>query len=475
MKSTGHQRTAQPAGFPSIAAVLLILINFSGCTPTTHVLVDKPPIELPGSFTNQSNQQPSDKWWQDLNDPHLVSLIETAIGENLNILAARERLAQADATARQAGTALAPTLDATTSSTESQTRSDSSTSSTSKLLLGLAASYEIDLWGRLEAKENAALLDVQASSQDLQTAALSLVAQLATTWYQLAASYSQLELLSQQQEVNTIGLNLIQLRFNAGQIGIADVLQQRQLIESKSGELAQQRATARLLEHQLAILVGVAPGMLTLPKQPELIALPPLPATGIPLDLLNNRPDIKSAYFSLIAADRRVAVAVADRYPRLSISADLNSSGTASDLFDNWFASLAASLVGPLLDGGSRQAEIDRTSAVAREKLYSYGQEILTAIGEVEDALAQEAEQQKLITSLEVQLDLATRTVQTVRDRYKQGVENYQRVLTALLSQQSLERNLLSARQQRISYRIALYRALGGMVLPTRTAPLNKG
>ncbi len=474
MKSPGHQRTAQPAGFPTIAATLLMLMSFSGCTPTTHILVDKPPIELPDSFSSQGNQHLSAKWWQDLNTPALENLIETALGENLSILAARERLAQANAAARQAGAALSPTLDARTSNTESQTRSDSNTTATSKLLLGLAASYEIDLWGRLEAKENAAQLDAQASNQDLQTAALSLVAQISTTWYQLAASYSQLELLKQQQDINTIGLNLIQLRFNAGQVGIADVLQQQQLIESKSGELAQQRATARLLEHQLAIFTGIAPGTLTLPVRPELISLPPLPATGLPLDLLNNRPDIKSAYFNLIAADRRVAAAVADKYPRLSISADLYTSGNASDLFDNWFASLAANLVGPLLDGDSRQSEIDRTSAVAREKLYTYGHKILTAIGEVEDALAQENEQQKLIASLEVQLDLATHTVQTVRDRYKQGVENYQRVLTALLSQQSLERTLLSARQQRISYRIALYRALGGMVLPAGTDTGNK-
>jgi NodT family efflux transporter outer membrane factor (OMF) lipoprotein len=453
-----------------------MLTSFSGCTPTTHVQLDQLPVAIPGSFSGQGNHQHlSDTLWDNLHDPALQSLLKTALGDNLNILAARERLAQAGAVARQAGAALSPTLDARTTSTESQTRSNSRTSSTSKLLLGLAASYEIDLWGRLEAKENAALLDVQASNQDLQTAALSLVAQVSTTWYQLAASYSQLELLQQQQEINTLGLNLVQLRFNAGQIGIADVLQQQQLIESKSGELAQQRATARLLEHQLAILTGIAPGMLELPIQPELITLSPLPATGLPLDLLNNRPDIKSDYFNLMAADRRVAAAVADKYPRLSISADLNTSGHASDLFENWFASLAANLVGPLLDGGSRQAEIDRTSAVAREKLYTYGQTILTAIGEVEDALAQESEQEKLITSLEVQLDLATRTVQTVRDRYKQGVEDYQRVLTALLSQQSLERNLLSARQQRISYRIALYRALGGMVLPAGTDTATNG
>lgn len=109
-----------------------------------------------------------------------------------------------------------------------KTHNNGSTNSNTNLLIGLAAAYEIDLWGRLQAKEDAALFDARASREDVQTAALSLGAQLANVWYQLAASYSQLELLGQQQAVNRMGLELIQLRFNAGQLGIADVLQQKQ-------------------------------------------------------------------------------------------------------------------------------------------------------------------------------------------------------------------------------------------------------
>ncbi len=150
----------------------------------------------------------------------------------------------------------------------------------------------------------------------------------------------------------------------------------------------------------------------------------------------------------------------------MSISADLNTSASsAHHLFNNWLASLAANIVGPILDGGSRQAEVDRTSAAAREKLHAYGEALLVAVGEVEDALVQEKEQRLLINSLEIQLDLATRTLESVKDRYKQGAENYQRVLTALLSQQGLQRNLVSGNQQLISYRIDLYRALGGQTM----------
>lgn len=439
-----------------------MLATLYGCAPTTHINVSSNPVPIAENFSLSGQQSLSPSWWHDIDDPGLQALIEQALTNNLDLLGSRERLKQAQALAIKAGAALSPTLTGRTTGSESRTRKSNSTSSSSNLLLGLAASYEIDLWGRLQALEDSAVYDLQSSEKDLQTAALSIAAQIATTWYELATGYSQIELLKQQQAVNRVGLDLIQLRFNAGQVSIADVLQQKQLIESKSGEQARQRATIQLLIHQLAILTGHSPGNFTLTEKPQLIELPPLPDTGLPLDLLSNRPDIKSSYLSLLSADRKVAAAIADRYPKLSLSGDLNTSGSASDLFSNWFASLGANLVGPLLDGGSRKAEAERTTASAQEKFYTYGQTVIEAIGEVEDALVREKEQKALIASLEVQLDLATKTTGNVRDRYKLGIENYQRVLTALLSQQSLQRNLLSSRQQLISYRISLYRALGG-------------
>ncbi len=455
-------------------AIFVLLTGLAGCTPATKMHIDTPPVALPTSFSGQGTQSISDQWWLDLHDPALDNLISQALSGNLSLFSTRERLLQAEAIARQSGAALSPTLDGRAYGSETRTRIGNTDSSTSNLLLGLAASYEVDLWGRLQSKEDAALLDVRGSIDDLQTAALSIASQVATTWYQLAASYSQLELLKQQQKVNTLGLDLIKLRFYAGQVGIADILQQEQIIESKSGEMAEQRALNSQLTNQLSVLAGVAPGLLTLPAQPTLIELPPLPETGVPLDLLNSRPDIRSDFFNVLAADRRVAAAIADKYPRLSISGDLNTSGTASQLFDNWLASLAGNLIGPIFDGGYREAEVDRTKAVTRERLYTYGETILNAIQEVEDALVLEAEQRKLIDSLNIQLELATKTLLNIRDRYKLGGVDYQRVLTALLSQQSLQRNVLTARQQLINYRISLYRSLGGHVPYESIATPNK-
>lgn len=455
--------------------LLVVIFAMAGCTPKTGISTNPSPIPLPDAYSTGEDGTTGaatadgphrDRWWLEFDDPQLHSYIDRALNSNFSLRATRERLIQARAVARKAGADLVPSVDGRLNVSEKQRRENSSTTSESDLLIGIAADYELDLWNRLQSTEEAALLDANARNEDLQAAALTIAAQVANVWYQLIESNRQLQLLKQQQEVNELGLELIRVRFTAGQIGIADLLQQQQLIESKNGEQALQKVTSETLFNQLAILTGSSPGELLLPEMPEITEFPPLPSTGIPADLLTNRPDIKSDYLELKAADKRVAAAIADRYPKISITADLNSSGSSTgDLFDNWLASLAANLLTPIIDGGKRKAEVDRTSAVAREKLNTYSQTVITAVGEVEDALSREREQRAYLDSLEIQLSLATRTIANVRDRYKQGAEDYQRVLTALLSQQGLERNLLSGKRQLITYRVDLYRALGGTAI----------
>lgn len=451
-------------------AVLLLLL--AGCTPTTGIQPDTPPVALPDAFSQSGEKVIESVWWKEFDTPSLHNRIEQALASNFTLRAARQRLLQAQALNRSAASELVPQFDAVGGLATQRSRTDEENSSSDDIRLGLAASYEVDLWGRIRAEEDAARLDQMGSAEDLQTAAHSIAAEVAGTWFEIAEAHGQLELLRRQQEINSLALQLFQLRHNSGQVGVADVLQQQQLIESKSGEQAQQRATIRLLENRLAILSGQLPAVMTLPAKPKLTSLPPLPETGIPLETLNMRPDVKSAYLKVLAADRRVAAAIADRYPRLSLSADVSTFGSAADLFSNWFFSLAANMVGPIIDGGSRRAEVDRTTARAQERIYIWAQTILEAIGEVEDALKREAEQKKLIDSLTIQLNLATKTVENVRNRYAQGAENYQRVLTALLSQQTLQRDLLRARRQLVSFRIGLYRALGGPIPERVIAPV---
>jgi NodT family efflux transporter outer membrane factor (OMF) lipoprotein len=410
-------------------------------------------------------------WWLDFHDPTLNLLIDQALTDNFSLHVTRERIDEAEAVARQAGALLAPAVDAQGSATA--TRNHTTDSTGEFFFLGLAASYEIDLWGRLRSQRDAAALEAIAVEADYHAAAITLAAAVATTWYQLVEADLQLELLNRQQETNAKVLQLISSQFRAGKVGIADVLQQRQLVESNSGDLAVLRADIRVFEHQLAILLGVPPGTAALPERDQLPSLPPLPETGIPLDLLTRRPDIEGSFLRLRAADNRVATAIADRLPRLSISADLSTSGERSrDLFNNWISTLAANLFGPLVDGGLRKAEVARNEAIARQLFYNHGQTILEAIGEVENSLMSEQEQRVALDSLETQLQYAAETIDHVATRYRQGAENYQRVLLALLSHQGLERTLLVGRRQLILFRITLYRALSGPLPPPEFAPV---
>lgn len=465
----GKLKKVRKSSFHIIVRLTLFAgILISGCSTVTETDLNIP-LKVPENYTINGSGQQSSTWWLDLNDQGLAELIDRALKGNLNVKAIGQRLVQARATANIAGAERAAGLDWNVNGTESVNRTDGETDSQSNVNLGLASSYEIDLWGRLQAKEDAAFLESQASALDIVTAQLTLASEVALTWYQLGLTQARLDLLEEQQQINQLGLDIIQVRFNGGQVGYADVLQQKQLIESKIGEKVQQISNSRILENRLAVLSGTSPGALKHIKNPDLIQLPVLPEIGVPLDLLQNRPDILAYKLELLAADRRVAAAIGDSYPRLSLSANISTSGTTSVLFSNWLATLAANLVGPLFDSGKRKLEIERAKAVTREKLNLFGQATLEAIGEVEDALFRENQQRKLITSLERQLDLANQTVESVKSRYKLGGENYQRVLTAILSQQSLQRDILIARERLIEFRIYLYRALGGARVKSST------
>ena len=154
---------------------------------------------------------------------------------------------------------------------------------------------------------------------------------------------------------------------------------------------------------------------------------------------------------------------MADRFPQLSLSASLETSGEHTrNLFNDWLTNLSANLLGPVFDAGQRRAEVDRTRAVAAERLHDYGQAVLTALTEVEDALVQESRQREYLASLSKQLELASQVTRSLRDRYLKGAVDYQRVLDALLSQQQLQRDVLTGRRELLENRITLCRALGG-------------
>ena len=440
---------------------LVILLLLLGCTPQ---VTQQPAIVPPqANFTATGQAQLPEKWWLTFEDPQLDRLINMALAGNFTLQSAWDRLDRARATARKAGADLVPQLDGEAGFNAARSHKDARTTSSHSYNLGLVASYEIDLWGRIRSTQQAAEYDARASAEDLQTAALTLSAQVATTWFQLLEQFGQIDILEQQLHINEQTLELIELQVRAGQTGIADLLQQRQVTESRRGELALAAGRAQVLQNQLAVFLGVAPDQAPRITPGTLGELPPLPATGLQSRLLERRPDVRAAWLKLQGTDQLVAAAVADRFPRLSL---VGRASTADreiyNMFDDWLTSLAVNLLAPLVDGGRRRAEVERTQAVAAEALHDYGQTVLDALAEVEDALTREQQQQKYLASINLQLLLSEQAIGRIRDRYINGAEDYQRVLGALLSKQLLQRTQLTARRELFENRVNLCRALAG-------------
>ncbi len=241
---------------PIIGLIVLSLTVLCSCIPITKRSVA--PMELPAGFSMPGEVPLQTRWWLDLKDDSLTLLVDQAIADNFSLRIAKERIVEAEAIARQVGASLVPALDGQGS--YSSTRNYQTDKSRKNYFLGLEASYEIDLWGRLRAQTDAAVLDAMATEADYHTAVISIAAEVATTWFQLVETDLQIELVTKQKETNTKVLELISAQFRSGQVGIADVLQQRQLVESNVATLAELRGDAQILLHQLAILVGAPPG-----------------------------------------------------------------------------------------------------------------------------------------------------------------------------------------------------------------------
>jgi outer membrane protein TolC len=172
---------------------------------------------------------------------------------------------------------------------------------------------------------------------------------------------------------------------------------------------------------------------------------------------------VQAAFLRIQAGDRRIAAAVADLFPKIRLSARLFfSNEEAARLFDETLWSIAALGTQQLFDGAQRFAEIDRTEAVADEQLQNYGQTLLVALREVQDALVSEAQQERFVASLNKQHEIARQALELARERYRLGSVDYLRVLTALQSLQRIEQDLVEGRRRQFSNRVQLCRALGG-------------
>jgi NodT family efflux transporter outer membrane factor (OMF) lipoprotein len=421
------------------------------------------PMDIPSSFTATGTEPLPDRWWLSFKDDKLNFLIEQALKDNFNLAVAWDRLAQAQAVAKKSNAYLLTQADLEAGFRRSRQEIQDSTTYSSLYTLGIAAGYEVDLWSQIRSLQQAAWLDVQAQREAVNTAAITLTASIAGTWYQLAEAKALRQIAKEQIETNQQVLNIVNVQFSKGIASAADVLRQRQLVASTEAQLIVAEETIELLQYQLSVLIGRQPESVWQQISINLPDLPPIPNLGIPAEVLWRRPDIIQDFRKVQAADQRLAAAIADQYPRISLAANVETSApSVHDLFDDWLANLVANAIQPLFDGALRKFEIERQEAIVLEQIHTWGQTILDALQDIEAALTRERQQKQLLESLKLQLRFARETYKRNRERYIKGQIDYIRVLESLQSLQALERSVITTQRTLIDYRIDLYRSIAG-------------
>lgn len=460
-------------------ARLGLLVSVALVTGCASISAQRPEIDARfanASFKTVGEQQAApvpQQWWQEFESEQLNSLVQTALQDNPGLAAAQARFRAAQASLEGARAGFFPSLTLNAGRQENTVKGVSiqGAATNNRGLFTSAsfqASYEIDLWARVRNTARAADFQLQASQFELLAGQISLAAEVANTWASWLAADQTVRLLQAELDTFETNLRLVELRFRQGSAQAANVLQQRQLVESARGSLAIARADREVILTALAQLTGQAPN--TLQLQSEALPAPAgLPSTGLPAALLAQRPDVLQAWAQVEAVDRNVAAAIANRLPQLSLRASFSDQAPNSDvLFDNWVRNLSINMIAPLFDGGARAAEVDRQRALLDQAVALYQEAALQALADVDNALVQETQQAQAVKSLETQLELAEQSLTRLFAGYRNGTVDYLAILDAQQSTSQLRRNLVSARQQLLNFRISLYRALSSGIGNTK-------
>jgi len=464
----------------SALAALSALSALGGCTVGPDYVRPAMPVaatfkELEG--TGWTIAQPADNasrgaWWTIYEDATLDALEAQVESANQNVQAAQAHFRGARANVAQQRSSFFPLV--TASGDYSRYRTSQNVLYTSKAgqtindySVGIDATWEPDIWGRVARNVEAARANAQASAADRQAVLLSMQAELATDYFELRGIDRERQLLDDTIKAYRESLELTQNRYAGGIATDADVGQaqtQLQTTEAQAIDLGVQRAQ---LEHAIAILIGQSPSTFTLPVAPKAdytvraIASPP----GVPSTLLERRPDIAAAERRIAAANAQVGVATANMYPQITLSASYGPQAlTPAGLlkYADMIWSIGAGITQPIFHGGQLSAQKRAAEAAFDQANAQYRQTVLLAFQNVADtlrALEHDA------TGLAAQTDAwraASASLDLTRGQFRVGGVSYLALLDAQRQYQQTVVNLAQAQAARYADTAALFQALGG-------------
>lgn len=448
---------------------LMVALLLAGCASAPGPLpapLDTMPAAWRAPATPPADTAPradGARWWQAFGDPVLAELVERAADANTGLQQAAARLAQARALAREADAARRPQLGAQASLARGERRAFGEPPASSGAL-GLAASYEIDLFGRNAGAASAAALEADARQAQLAATRLVVRAEVAQAYFALRALDDERAIVGQTLAAYRDSLRLLERRQAAGDVAELEVVRLRAEAAATEAEglaLVRRRAA---LEHAIALLTGQPPQALAIAPAPWQAALPGVPA-GLPADLLVRRPDVRAAQDRLAAAQRRVGIAETAWFPSLALTAEGGAATTdLSSLLQGsaraW--SVGALLQLPLFDGGRRDVLLAGERAGFDAAVGDWRERLLVALREVEDELA-------ALHSLAAESDaqaqaLAAAERATVLSdvRWRNGLVSQLELLDARRSELRARRAALQLKAERFRSTVALVRALGG-------------
>lgn len=434
---------------------------FSGCSsePTVVELSD---IKLPAkwNYREETTQTQEASWWKNFNDPQLNALVDQALLTNNDFAAAAIRVHRAQLQAGLVDTNLTPSvaLSANTGVTNTFNPQVSTRSSSASLSM----SYELDLWGKLSNQREAASLELQATEADCQAFAISLIGTTAQLYWQLAYLNQLLTLNAADLESAEQTLTMARASYDAGAFSELNTIQAELSLTNQQAfrtQLVQSRVVAR---HALAILFNQPPesDVIDPPVLPE-SALPSV-ASGIPSEILANRPDMYAAELRLREALVNIDITRKSFYPTFSLTGSMGAVSTElANLSQNPFTTLATALTLPFFQLNTTLKSIHVSRTQYEEAVVNYRQHLYSALAEVENSLSARTQLLKEGDKLKKAKLHAVRAESIAHTRFEEGFTDIQVWLDAQASLRNAERSIVLNRLNQLNNQVSLYKSLG--------------
>jgi NodT family efflux transporter outer membrane factor (OMF) lipoprotein len=477
--TTKHvDRTSCPR-FALLAAAIGIALGAGGCA--TGPAYERPVVNTAGVYKEAAfdgkvwkNAEPRDHlprgpWWEMFGDPVLNELATQVSAGNQNLRLAYAKYAQSQALIQSARAAWFPTLTGNAGETRSRNATvggvgtSGPPTSTDSVSISMN-SWELDLWGRIRGGVDANTASAAAALADIEASRLSLIAQMAQSYFSLRVLDEQVKLLKQTAVDYQKALDLTQNRYVAGVAAKSDVTQALTQLRSTQAQAIDAGIARAQYEHAIAVLIGKVPAEFSLPVAGVVAKMPEVPLAA-PSDLLERRPDIAAAERRTAAANAQIGVARAALFPALTLTGSAGYRATEwANLFTlpTRFWSIGPALALTLFDGGLKRSQISQAEAVYDQNAATYRQTVLTAFQEVEDNLAAVRILAEEAVVQGEAVKAAEESLFHVLAQYKAGVATYLNVITAQTAALSNSRAVLDVQNRRFTASLNLVKALGG-------------